>query len=97
MNQLKNTSRGLLTLVLLATITGCASTTPTLDDNFGLAVQAARAQQTVNPEASRTAAAMTGHDANAAVSAIKQYQQSFEKPAESAGTTINIGGGGGTR
>lgn len=94
MKQLKNTSRGLVALLALTAITGCASTTPTLDHNFGLAVQAARAQQTINPEASRTTAAMTGHDAKAAAGAIKLYQESFEKPAaEGAGTTINIGGG----
>lgn len=98
MNQLKITSRrggALLALTALTTLAGCGTTTPLLDDSFGLAVEAARAQQTINPDASRNTAVVTGHDANAANAAINAYQESFEKPAnQGAGTVINIGGTG---
>lgn len=98
MNQLKISSRGVVAALVLTAMAGCGSTTPHLDDNFGLAVVAARAQQTINPDASRNTAAVTGHDANAASGAIKAYQESFEKQASGGGgTTINIGGSTGTR
>lgn len=81
---------GLVTLALA----GCASTTPNLDNSFGLAVTAAAAQQTINPEASRNTAVPPGLDGKSAAAAIKQYQETFDKPATDAGaTTINIGTG----
>lgn len=98
MNQLKIASRhvvALLALTALAAMAACGTTTPHLDDNFGLAVDAARAQQTINPDASRNTAVVTGHDANAASAAINAYQESFEKTADQGtGTVINIGGTG---
>ena len=72
-------------------LTGCASTTPYLDSRFGEAVKAARAQQTVNPDASLNTDPVAGVDARSAKSAMDQYRKSFETPP-STFNIMNIGG-----
>lgn len=75
------------------TLAGCASTdTPRLDSHFGEAVLAARAQQTINPDAGRRTDLGTGIDGRAAREAMERYHDSFKSPPPSF-NVINIGGG----
>ena len=77
----------------VSTLAGCAATTtPNLDSRFGEAVIAARAQQTINPDAGRNPDPVNGIDGRAAREAIGRYHDSFKTPPPSA-NVINIGGG----
>ena len=88
-----NKMNNVFTLTLLmAALAGCASNTPQLDSTFGDAVNAAKAQQTLNPEASQNTAQPDGLDGKAANALIDRYQKSFEKPP-AAGNIFNIGVG----
>lgn len=83
------------TLILLALTTGlaaCTTTTPNLDSSFGNAVNQAKAQQTINPDASLNADPVAGLDGVAANAAIDNYTKSVTTPPPPA-TIINIGGG----
>lgn len=87
---------GFLHGALMATalgLVGCAATsTPNVDAAFGQAVMAARAQQTINPDAARNPGAATGLDGRAAREAMERYHESFKAPPPSF-NVINIGGG----
>ena len=64
------------------------------DDKFGEAVRTARAQQTLNPEASLNTDPVAGVDGQAAKSAYDNYEKSFRTlPAPPTINVINIGGG----
>jgi len=89
--KLKTCLSGALALALLA---ACASPTPYLDQHFGAAVNAARAQQTLNPEASRNTDPVAGVDGTAAASGVAEYLNSFKAPPQTF-PVINIGVGGG--
>ncbi len=82
--------------VALAALSGCASTTPQLDSKFGQAVNAAKAQQTIDPDAARKADPGTGIDGAAAKEAVDRYRESFKSPPP-ATNIINIGIGSGGR
>lgn len=80
-----------LAVVLLA---GCASSpTPQFDASFGEAVRQARAQQTLNPDASRNEDPVAGIDARAGKAAIDRYQESWRAPPRTF-DVLNIGGSG---
>ena len=80
---------------LAAGLAGCAgtveTTTPHLDQYFGQAVNQAKAQQTLNPDASRNTDPVAGVDGKAAQEALDSYHQGMKTPAPA--TIINIGGG----
>lgn len=61
-------------------LSACASTTPQLDSRFGHAVNAAKAQQTLNPSASNNPDLVSGMDGRAAVHSIDRYGDSFKAP-----------------
>lgn len=86
--------RTLLTIVSVLFMAGCATAAPHLEERFGLAVNTAKAQQTVNPEASRNRDPVAGIDGIAADHAIDEYHKSFLAP-EPTFPVINIGVGGG--
>lgn len=91
--QVKNINRISLLALLVAGLTGCAtSSTPQFDSGFGDAVNAARAQQTLNPEASQNTKPVDGMDGKAANSVMDRYHQSFDKPTP-VGNIFNIGVG----
>jgi hypothetical protein len=78
---------------LVGTLVGCASpSTPNFDAHFGQAVLAARAQQTINPDASANPNPPSGIDGRAARASIERYHDSFKTPPPSF-NVINIGGG----
>jgi len=85
-------------LIASSVLAGCAtSKTPVLDEHFGEAVKAARAQQTINPDASTTNEAMFGVDGAAADAAIDRYHKSFSQPPVTTNVfTIGVGNSGGT-
>lgn len=66
--------------VMLLAITGCVSRTPNLDRHFGEAVSLVKAQQTLNPDASRNRDPVQGMDGKAAKSAYDEYQKSYRVP-----------------
>jgi len=86
-------------LIASATMVGCAtSKTPVLDEHFGEAVNAAKAQQTINPDASMTNEAVYGIDGAAADAAVDRYHKSFTQPPATTNVfNIGVGNtGGGT-
>ncbi len=84
----------LLTSVALV---GCVTQTPNLDQHFGEAVNAAKAQQTINPDASLNQDPVAGVDGQAANAAVDRYHKSFEQPPASSNIfTIGVGGSGGS-
>jgi type IV pilus biogenesis protein CpaD/CtpE len=88
-------------LLASAALSGCAPTTPRLDANFGDAVNTAKAQQIVNPDASLNTDPVAGLDGTAANSVIDRYNKSYEKPPAPANVfSIGVGtdaGAGTTR
>jgi hypothetical protein len=77
-------------------LSACASPTPHLDREFGNAVNAAKAQQTINPDASRNTDPVAGIDGPAAAAAVGEYNSSFRSPPPTF-PVINVGVGGGGR
>lgn len=82
--------------VLLASLLTACSSTPYLDSRFGEAVNMAKAQQTINPDASQNMDPVTGIDGVAAKDSMDRYHESFKTPPSTAGIlTIDVLGGGG--
>lgn len=78
-------------LVALGSV-ACATSTPRLDANLGVAVREARAVQTLNPNASeQNKAPVLGIDGKAASETQKRYVDSFKAPPPTF-NVINIGG-----
>jgi hypothetical protein len=67
-------------LLLTLAFAGCASRTPQFDSRFGQAVSAARAQQTLDPQAAAKAPPPDGLDGPAANESIQRYRDSFKSP-----------------
>jgi hypothetical protein len=85
-------------LVALAALAGCAPTTPRLDASFGDAVNTAKAQQTINPDASLNTDPVAGLGGQAANAVIDRYNKSYEKPPAPTNVfTIGVGDGSSTR
>lgn len=82
----------ILVTAAAAIAAGCASNTPNYDKQFGTAVRMARAQQTINPDASRNTDPVAGIDGASAKESIGQYHESFKAPPPSF-NVLNIGGG----
>ena len=77
-------------------IAGCTSLSPHFDGQVGLAVNTAKARQTLNPDASRNADPVAGIGGTPAGFAIDEYHNSFRAPPPTF-QVINVGGGGGAR
>ena len=88
-----------LTIAGILAMGGCAtSTTPDTDARFGESLNMLKAQQTMNPDASRNTNPVAGIDGKAAKGAYDNYRDSFRKPpAEGLNVTpiSDIGAGGG--
>lgn len=81
---------GLLAMTVLA---GCA-TTPNVDAKFGDAVNLAKAQQTINPNASKNKDPVAGINGQTANSIMERHQKTYEAPAPAlSGAIGSIGGG----
>lgn len=88
MNIDKKSIAGLSAVLLVA----CTPLTPNLDSSFGDAVNQAKAQQTLNPDASRNAEPVSGMSGKESALVMDAYHESLKAPAPPA-TVINIGGG----
>ncbi len=85
-----------LSMLMAAGLVGCVSPTPVLDDNFGNAVNAAKAAQIINPDASLNTDPVAGVDGQAADAAMNRYHRSFVQPAVTPNVfTIGVGTGAG--
>ena len=83
-------------LVAIGMMTGCAPTTPRVDQHFGEAVNTAKAQQTINPDASRNTDPVAGLDGQAAKSTIDRYQKTYQTPPPPINVfTIGVGSSAG--
>ena len=78
-------------MLLLAALSGCASRSPHLDQQFGVAAKTSVQQQILHPgvPASQSVAGMDGA---AAKSAYDNYQKSFKEPQPQTGAlAIGLG------
>lgn len=80
-------------VLIAVTISGC-TTTPVYDSRFGNAVNAAKAQQIINPDASKNADPVAGLDGTAAKDSIDRYQSTFREPPPTFEIFGTTGGGG---
>lgn len=84
-----------LSMLVALGLVGCVNQTPKLDDNFGNAVNAAKAQQIINPDAGLAAAPPDGIGGEAANHTIDRYNRSFQAPPVTTNVfTIGVGTGG---
>ena len=84
-------------LLAAAVLSGCAPTTPRFDANFGDAVNQAKAQQTINLDASRNTDPVAGIDGQAANAIIDRYHKTYEAAtAAPSGAIGTVTGGGST-
>lgn len=89
----RNTA-GMFTLVGILALSGCAATTtPQTDARHGEAMTMLKAQQTINPEASRNTNPVAGVDGKAAKGALDNYRDSFRKPPAEPANFLTIGSG----
>ncbi len=81
-----------LSFIAILSFTACvASPPPHLDAKFGEAVETAKAQQTVNPDASLDTAALQGVDGQAGDAIFDNYRDSFiNRPTTTKGP-LNVG------
>ena len=77
------------------TFDACIATSPRLDARFGDAVNIAKAQQTLNPDASKNRNIVAGIDGKAAQEAMLRYRETFKNPPPPANVfTIGVSSGG---
>lgn len=82
-------------LLGFAMLSGCAPITPRLDARFGDAVGIAKAQQTINPEASLNTDPVKGIDGQAGDAIFDNFRNSFRNPQPPMRGVLNLGTGGG--
>lgn len=83
-----------LTVLAAALIAGCAEYPSQVDDQFGMAVTRARAQQTIDPDAPSKRREVLGIDGQAAKASVERYEKSFETPPPPVNVfTIGVGAG----
>lgn len=84
-------------VLAMAVLSGCAPTAPRLDAKFGDAVNMAKAQQTINKDASRNTNPVAGIDGEAANAIMDRYHKVYEAPTPAPSGAIGaITGGGST-
>lgn len=83
--------------IMLLALTACVTHPPKrMDSRFGNAVGMAKAQQTVNPDASLDTAPVRGVDGQAGDAMIDNYRESFiDRPAPARGA-LDVGTSGGS-
>lgn len=90
-----------MTAIIASVVTlGCnsvsISTTPDTDARLGESMTMMKAQQTINPDASRNTNPVAGIDGHAARGAMERYRKSFgeAKQAEGRSPAISVNAGG---
>lgn len=81
----------------LLVLQACTTTTPYLDSRFGHSVNAAKAQQTLNPEAGKNRDPVAGMGGTPAKESIDRYHDSFKAPPPTFEVIMGTLGGGGER
>lgn len=82
----------LIALIGASALAGCAhDPSPNVTKDFGKAVRAAQAAQTINPDASKNPDPVAGIDGVSGKTAADTYHKSFEAPPPTF-SVINIGG-----
>ncbi len=81
-------------MLLVSSTVACVAPAPKLDDNFGNAVNAAKAAQIINPDASLNTDPAAGLDGQAADATMNRYHRSFVAPQPPT-NVFNIGVSGG--
>lgn len=83
-------------LLLIATglLAACAPTTPRLDAHFGDAIGTAKAQQTINPQASLNTEPVPGIDGQAGDAIFDNYRNTFRNPRPPMRGVIDVGTSG---
>lgn len=88
------TTRTITGIVALLLLQGC-STAPRFEKNFGAAVRANLAAQTIDPRAAANTNPASGIDGAAARAAHERYQRSFAQPeSATTGALLNTLGSG---
>jgi hypothetical protein len=78
------------------TFDACLATSPRLDARFGDSVNIAKAQQTLNLDASKNRNVVAGIDGRAAQDTMVRYHESFKSPPPPSNVfTIGVSSGGG--
>lgn len=78
-------------VLLLAVLAGCASRTPRLDQQFGVAARTSVQQQIIHPGVP-SSQSVAGMDGAAAKSAYDNYQKSYKEPVPQTGAlAIGVG------
>jgi len=80
-------------LLAVAVLSGCAATMPNLNAKFGDAVNMAKSQQTINPDASLNTDPVAGLDGQAANAVMDRYHKAYESPAPASSGAIGLTGG----
>ena len=89
-----NTVSG-LSLILVG-LTACVTPPPYMEANFGGAVEMAKGQQTMNPDASLNTHAVKGIDGQAGDASFDSYRNSFiNRESAPRGSQLSIGTSGG--
>lgn len=86
----RNPAHALL-LIAAGLLAACAPTTPRWDAHFGDAVSTARAQQTINPQASLNTEPVPGIDGQAGDAIFDNYRNAFRNPRPPMRGVIDIG------
>lgn len=91
-----STSKAVLSIFFASVaLLGCATQTPNLDAHFGEAVNAAKALQTLNLDASQNMDPVAGIDGEAANATVDRYHKSFVQPPVTPNVfNIGVGTGG---
>lgn len=71
-------------------VSGCASTSPVMDKEFGASVRTTMASQVADPAAGRNGNPVSGMDGRAARAAHERYEQSFAQPQTNAETVTLV-------
>jgi len=75
------------------TFEACIATSPRLDARFGDSVNIGKAQQTLNPDASRNRNVVAGMDGKSAQETMVRYRETFKNPPPPANVfTIGVSG-----
>jgi len=82
---------------MLMGLAACVSPPAYMEANFGVATETAKAQQTMNPDASLNTHAVKGIDGQAGDASFDSYRKSFANPKPAPRSSgLNVGTSGGS-
>jgi len=78
-------------IAILTIFSGCRTTMPEVERNWGKSFEAAKQNQTLNPGASRNTHPVVGLDGKAAESSVRKYEKSFGEGPSKQTYNLNLG------